>query len=218
MKKKKKSDLFQRGLNLLHPHSIHPGVSVLKCELNQREESQRPRRAMEQTVGERMCPGSGMSSNRKWGPLECPSSLSLLLPNTKLTSTPTQQHGRPCLRDWSHTAGDTRFRSGPAGLRAAARRKRKPQRREATRTNEKKKKCDEGIGMRAEEQRSGVGDGLTRRKKGNQSSSMCTVFSRIYGSPCWSYRWYCSSPHLKRVQLHLCDFIALWNSATFVLY
>lgn len=30
---KKKSDLFQRGLKLLHPHSIHPGVSVLKCEL-----------------------------------------------------------------------------------------------------------------------------------------------------------------------------------------
>lgn len=136
--RKKKSDLFQRGPKLLHPHSIHPGVSVLKCELNQREESQRPRRAMEQTVivvGERMCPGSGMSSNRKWGPLECPSSLSLLLPNTKLTSTPTQQHGRPCLRDWSHTAGDTRFRSGPAGLRAAGRRRRKPQRREATRRN-----------------------------------------------------------------------------------
>lgn len=49
-----------------------------------------------------------------------PASLSLLLPNIKLTSTPTQQHGRPSLRDRSHTAGDasaqvTAAPSGPEG-------------------------------------------------------------------------------------------------------
>lgn len=43
------------------------------------------------------------TSREKCGP---PASLSLLLPNIKLTSTPTQQHGRPSLRDRSHTAGD----------------------------------------------------------------------------------------------------------------
>lgn len=70
---------------------------------------------------ERMSPAAAAACLQKesgtlwWG---CPSSLSLLLPNTKLTSTPTQQYGRPCLRDWSHTAGDT-DPSGAAGLRAA---------------------------------------------------------------------------------------------------
>lgn len=43
------------------------------------------------------------TSREKCGP---PASLSLLLPNIKLTSTPTQQHGRPSLRGRSHTAGD----------------------------------------------------------------------------------------------------------------
>lgn len=61
--------------------------------------------------------GSGMSSAESGTP-DCPSSLSLLLPNTKLTSAPTQQHGRPCLWDWSHTAGDE-DPSGAAGPGAA---------------------------------------------------------------------------------------------------
>lgn len=52
--------------------------------------------------------------------LKYPSALYLLLPTTKLPSTPTQQHGRPSLRDWSRTAGVTDTDpSAAAGLRSA---------------------------------------------------------------------------------------------------
>lgn len=56
-------------------------------------------------LSQRMSPAAAWpgTSREKCGP---PASLSLLLPNIKLTSTPTQQHGRRSLRDRSHTAGD----------------------------------------------------------------------------------------------------------------
>lgn len=56
-------------------------------------------------LSRRMSPAAAWpgTPREKCGP---PASLSLLLPNIKLTSTLTQQHGRPSLRDRSHTAGD----------------------------------------------------------------------------------------------------------------
>ena len=43
----------------------------------------------------------------KVGSRSCPGALEDPLPTTKLPSTPTQQHGRRSLRDWSRTAGDS---------------------------------------------------------------------------------------------------------------
>ena len=68
------------------------------------------------------CSGMPLITNkrRESEVLKYPRAPKPLLPTTKLPSTPTQQHGRPSLRDRSHTAGDTDTDpSGTAGLRTA---------------------------------------------------------------------------------------------------
>lgn len=132
-KTKKKPHLFQRGLEPLHPLSIRRGVSagaVLKCDSNREgvtvfgEASEREHVHGSRT---RPSPGSGMSSERKWDTLGVPALCRsyFLIPN--LHQPPHNNMADPaclpaCLRDWSNTAGDTRFRSGPVRSGPAARR------------------------------------------------------------------------------------------------
>ena len=57
-----------------------------------------------------MAGGTPKTKVRSWS---VPASLSLPLPNTKQASTPTQQHGRPRLRDSGATQLETR--TDPSG-------------------------------------------------------------------------------------------------------
>lgn len=119
----KKSELFQPGSCRLHPHFIHLGEQLwsdfsaevkskqLKCHSLSGWRSEWRRQSLfSERTGQRgwiqLQHGSDLKK-KKSEILKYPSSLQPLLPTTKLASTPTQQHGRPCLRDWSHTAGDT---------------------------------------------------------------------------------------------------------------
>lgn len=113
-KRRKNPDgLFQPGPS--HPRSANPSEKVWEVK-SKRGKSGGLWKILS-LLSQRMSPAAAWpgTSREKCGP---PPSLSLLLPNIKLTSTPTQQHGRPSLRDRSHTAGDasaqvTAVPSGP---------------------------------------------------------------------------------------------------------
>lgn len=108
------------------------------------------------------------TSREKCGP---PASLSLLLPNIKLTSTPTQQHGRPSLRDRSHTAGDAAGR-GTAAPSGPRRRGRSP-----TTRVEVKVRADVADGT--EEEKKSAAEDDSWKKKRRARAPGCRVFGKV---------------------------------------
>lgn len=133
------------------------------------------------------------TSREKCGP---PASLSLLLPNIKLTSTPTQQHGRPSLRDRSHTAGDAAARgtAAPSG----------PGRRERSHTTrvEVKVRADVADGTEEEKKKSAEEDESWKKKRRARASG-CRIFGKVGPSrPLLVEVWYCiwGSLHVGETQ------------------